>query len=57
MTLTRRLLDGSLVVDLMKRLEGYGALDPLIAKVAPVVDRVIAPLGARPALLGLVLAA
>jgi hypothetical protein len=47
MTLTR-LLDGSLVVDLVKQLKGYGPADPLIAKVAPVVDRFIAPLGARP---------
>lgn len=52
MTLTERLLDGSLVVDLMKRLEADSALDSLVARVAPVVDRVIAPPGARPALLG-----
>ena len=52
MTLTQRLLDGSLVVDLMKRLEGQHALDSLIAKVAPVVDQVIAPAGARPVLQG-----
>ena len=52
MTLTQRLLDGSLVVDLMKRLEGQRALDSLSAKVAPVVDQVIAPAGARPVLQG-----
>jgi uncharacterized membrane protein len=52
MTITRRMLDGSIVVDLMKRLEGSRAVDPLIAKVAPVVDRVMAPPGARSALLG-----
>lgn len=52
MTLTQRLLDGSLVVVLMKRLEGQRALDSLTAKVAPVVDQVIAPAGARPVLQG-----
>jgi len=52
MTITKRLLDGSVFVDLMKRLEGDRALDPLIARVAPAVDRIIAPPGARQVLQG-----
>jgi hypothetical protein len=52
MTLTERLMNGSLVVDLMKRLESESGLDSLIARVAPVVDRVIATPGAREALQG-----
>ena len=42
MTLTKRLMDGSAVVDLMKRLEGESGLDPLIARVTPAVNRVTA---------------
>jgi len=41
MTLTDRLLDGSVVVALMKRVESAHRLDSLIARVAPVVDRII----------------
>ena len=52
MTLTERLMDGSLVVDLMKRLENDSRLDPLISKVAPVVDRLIATPGVQGALQG-----
>lgn len=52
MTLTERLMDGSAVVDLMKRLESQGRLDPLIARVAPAVDRVIGTPGARDVLQG-----
>lgn len=51
-TLTERLMDGSVVVDLMKRLENEDRLDSLIARVAPVVDRVIATPGARHGLQG-----
>jgi len=52
MTLTARLMDGSLVVDLMKRLESERRLDALIARVAPVVDRVVAKPEVRDALQG-----
>jgi uncharacterized membrane protein len=41
-----------MLVDPMKRLEGEGRLDPLIARVAPVVDRVLARPGTRDALRG-----
>lgn len=41
-TVTERLMDGSVVVDLMKRLEGETRLDTLTARLTPVVDRVIA---------------
>ena len=52
MTLAERLMDGSAVVDIMKRLEREGRLDPLIARVTPVVDRVFATPGARAVLQG-----
>lgn len=52
MTLTERLLDGSVVVDLVKRVESENRLDSLIARVAPVVDRVLAAPGTRHALQG-----
>ena len=52
MTLSKRLTDGSLIVDLMKRLEGDNRLDPLIARVTPVVDRVFASPEAREVLQG-----
>ena len=52
MTLTQRLLDGSMVVDLVKRIESENRLDPLIARVAPVIDRVIATPLTRDALQG-----
>ena len=52
MTVAERLMDGSVVVDLMKRLESQSALDSLIARVAPLVDRVVATRGARDALQG-----
>jgi uncharacterized membrane protein len=52
MTLRQRLLDGSLAVKLMRRVEGEERLDPVITRVAPVVDRVIATPGARDALQG-----
>ena len=55
MTITKRLLDGSVFVDLMKRLEDDRALDPLIARVAPAVDRIIAPAAARQVLQGQVI--
>jgi len=41
MTFTDRLLDGSAAVDLMKRVESANRLDSLIARVAPVIDRII----------------
>lgn len=52
MTLSERLLDGSVVVDLMKRLERQDKLDPVIARVAPMVDHVIARPRSRPILQG-----
>ena len=52
MTLTERLMDGSVAVDLMKRLESKSGLDSSIARVGPLVDRVIATPGARGALQG-----
>lgn len=52
MTLTERLMDGSAVVDMMKRLESEKRLDALIARVTPVVDRVVATPGTRDALQG-----
>jgi uncharacterized membrane protein len=52
MTLTERLVDGSVVVDLVERVENETRLDSLISRVAPVVDRVIATPGARDLLQG-----
>jgi uncharacterized membrane protein len=52
MNLNERLTDGSALVDLMKRLEDTRGLDPLIARLAPVVDRVLDTSGARPVLQG-----
>jgi hypothetical protein len=51
MTITERLQDGSVVMDLMKRLEGASGLDSLIARIAPMVDRVSATPGTRQVLL------
>jgi hypothetical protein len=48
----QRLLDGCMVVDLVKRVESENRLDPLIARVASVVDRVIATPSTRDALQG-----
>jgi hypothetical protein len=42
LTVTERLADGSVAVALTKRLKSASGLDPLIARVTPVVDRVIA---------------
>lgn len=50
--LTERLRDGSVAVDLMRRLESADALDLLIAKVRPLVDRVIATPRSRQVLQG-----
>jgi len=52
MTPPERLTDGSLAVDLMKRLEGQSQLDPVISIVAPVVDRIIAATRSRQLLQG-----
>jgi uncharacterized membrane protein len=52
MTLPDRLVDGSLAVDLTKRLERSDALDSLIAKVRPVVDGIIATTGTSQMLQG-----
>lgn len=52
MAVKERLIDGSLAVGLMKRLERMRELDSLIARVVPVVDRVIPSPGARHVLQG-----
>jgi len=52
MTLSERLTDGSVAVDLMKRLESESRLDSVITRVAPVVDRLVATARARQVLQG-----
>jgi uncharacterized membrane protein len=52
MTATERLMDGSIAVDLVTRLENEKALDPVVSKVGEVVNRVIAPPAARSFLQG-----
>jgi uncharacterized membrane protein len=52
MTTSERLMDGSLAVDLVTRLENQSGLDPLVANLHDKVDRLIAPPSVRPALQG-----
>jgi uncharacterized membrane protein len=52
MTTSERLMDGSLAVDLVTRLENQSGLDPLVATLHDKVDRLISPPAIRPALQG-----
>jgi uncharacterized membrane protein len=52
MTASERLMDGSMAVDLVTRVENRRALDPVAAKIREGVDRFIAPPGMRPVLQG-----